>query len=566
MRNISVLLIVFLTGCVAPAAYVMEADEVGYSIISEKQAETGLDHPFTIATAEDQLRHRLLRDQALVTSAAAEVVSDDTPTSQSHFHSDTFQLSLDDALQVAARNSRIYQTNKETIFRQALALDLERDGFRSTFSGLISSLWSSNKGLGDRRNGLQYTAQAGVARQFKSGVSFVTSIGLDLVQLLTANHVSARGLVADASISIPLLRGAGSEVVTEPLQQAERDVLYAMWTFERFRRSFAVQVASEYLLALERMNRVDTAYDNYQRLVVARKRAQRLADAGRLPGIQVDQALQDELRARVSWVSAQQTSAARLDSFKLTLGLPIDAQLELDRQVLLAQVKSLGDSVHELVEPPSSLLRLALALRRDLRIVQSRVADSQRKVRVAEDALRADVTLFAAASDGAHRTVSSVASDNVQLNPDTGDYSALLSIDLPFERTAERNALRNRLIDFEASQRAQQQLEDLIKYQVRSAWRGRQESFELIQIQQQAFKVAKRRVMSTDLFLQAGRIQIRDLLEAQDDLVSAENALLEAQVQYRIRAMELMRDVGSLEIDTAGDWLEDVNKYAELAQ
>ena len=566
MRHLSVLLIVFLTGCVAPAAYITEADKVGYAIIAEKRAETGLDQSFTIASAEEQLRHRLLGEQQLVTVTTPEVVGDDTPISQFRLNSDPFQLLLDDALQVAAQNSHTYQTNKETIFRQALALDLERDGFRSTFSGLLSSLWSSDKGLGGRRNGLHYTAQAGVVRQFKSGASFITSIGLDLVQLLTANRVSARGLVADASISIPLLRGAGAEVVTEPLQQAERNVLYAMWMFERYRRSFAVQVASEYLLALERMNRVDTAYDNYQRLVVARKRAKRLADAGRLPGIQVDQALQDELRARVSWVSAQQKSAESLDGFKLTLGLPTDARLELDRQILSTPVKSLADSVHELVEPPSSLLQLALASRRDLRIEHSRVADSQRKIRLAEDALRADVTLLGKASDGAHRSILSVERENVKLNPDNGDYSVLLSIDLPFERSVERNALRNRLIDFAASQRAQQQLEDLIKYQVRSAWRGRLEAFELIQIQQQALRVAKRRVMSTDLFLQAGRIQIRDLLEAQDDLVSAENSLLEAQVQYRIRAMELMRDVGSLEIDATRDWLEDVNEYAELAQ
>lgn len=562
MQYLTFLLIVFLTGCIAPAAYVTEADEVGYAIISQKQAEIGLDEPFTIVTAEEQLRQVLLRDQALVTTATFERADDGVAT----FDAEPLLLSLDDALQVAAHNSRSYQTNKETIFRQALALDLKRDAFRSTFSGMLSSLWSSDKGSGDRRSGLQYSAEASAARQFKSGISFVTSIGLDLVQLLTANRVSARGLVADASISVPLLRGSGAEVVTEPLQQAERDVLYAMWTFERYRRSFAVQVASEYLLALERMNRVDTAYDNYQRLVVAGKRAQRLADAGRLPGIQVDQAMQDELRARVSWVSAQKISAERLDNFKLTLGLPTDARLELDRQLLSAQVKPLGGGVHQLVQPPSSLLQLALASRRDLRIERSRVADAQRKVRLAEDALRAEVTLFAAASDGAHRSVSSVELDNVKLNPDKGDYSALLSIDLPFERTAERNALRNRLIDFEASQRGQQQLEDLVKYQVRSGWRGRQEAFELIQIQQQALKVAKRRVASTDLFLQAGRIQIRDLLEAQDDLVSAENSLLEAQVQYRIRAMELMRDVGSLEIDAAGNWLEDVNEYAQLAQ
>lgn len=558
-RYLSILVLGALTSCTAPSMYVTQADEAAYAVITEKHSAGGLAQSFTISTAEEQLRNSLLSDQQLV-SAAGRSAPSAVPLSIN-----VLRISLQDALQVAAHNNPNYQTNKETIFRQALALDLQRNVFRNSWSGLLSTLWSTNKSSGARQNGLHSTGEGGLTRHFKSGVTFATSIGLDLVQLLTANKVSARGLVADASISVPLLRGSGAEIVAEPLQQSEFDVLYAMWDFERYRRTFAVKVASEYLLVLERMNQVDTAYDNYQRLVTSRQRAQRLADAGRLPGIQVDQALQDELRARVRWVSAQQTSADRLDSFKITLGLPTDARIELDRELLTAQLQQLVAQQQQ-AAPSPELLATALDVRRDLRIAKGVVADSVRQLRVAEDQLRADVTLLATGRAGERRSTSSVASDDVKLNPDKGYYTALLQLDLPFERTSERNALRNRWIDYEQRQREQRQLEDLIKYQVRSAWRGRLEAFELIQIQQRALTVARRRVASTDLFLQAGRIQIRDLLEAQDDLVSAENSLIEAQVQYRIRAMELMRDIGMLEIDTAGKWLEDINDYAQIAQ
>lgn len=550
-----------LSACQGASGYLQQADEAAYSIIAEKQAEIGVDTALMIDLPEQRLRQKLLIDQQLA------VTSENTATK---FVADTAELrpdtvvtlSLLDALQVAAHNSRRYQGQKESVFRQALALDLERDGFRNSFAGLLSSGWSTDKSSGERVSGLTHSAQGTLSRQFKSGIAFATSIGLDLVQLLTANRVSARGVVADASLSIPLLRGAGREIVTEPLQQAERDVLYALWDFERFRRSFSVQVASDYLLVLERFNQVDTAFDSYQRLVASRQRARRLADAGRLPEIQVDQALQDELRARSRWVGAQQTSADRLDNFKLTLGLPVDARIELERSVLteLRDSPVLTGSLTT-DEIPVRLLIAALDQRRDLRVAQGRTVDRQRAIRVAEDRLRGDVTLLATGSDGSRRSLASADSDDAQLNPDRGLYSAVLSIDLPLERTAERNILRNSWIDFEQSQRDQQQLSDEIKYQVRSAWRGLQQAFENIQIQSQALKVAQRRVASTDLFLQAGRIQIRDLLEAQDDLVSADNALVEAQVQYRIRAMELLRDLGMLEIDAAGQWLEDIENH-----
>ncbi|MEA3465188.1 MAG: TolC family protein [Thermodesulfobacteriota bacterium] len=555
VRLVVVSLVFALGGCFAPAAYVQQADDAAYAIIAEKQDDSGVDSSFSILRPRQRLRQRLLLDQSLI--AAPEPVDDIRAESAS-----PFQLSLIDALQVAAHNSRAYQSNKESVFRRALALDLERDAFRSTFSGALSSMWSSDNGSGERLSGLTQGAQGGWERQFNSGVAFATSISLDLVQLLTANRVSARGVVADVSLTVPLLRGAGREIVTEPLQQAERDVLYAMWDFERYRRSFAVQVASEYLLVLERMNQVDTAYDNYLRLKASRQRARRLADAGRLPGIQVDQALQDELRARTRWVGSRQTSVDYLDRFKLTLGLPTDALIELDRSLLIELESKLTlTSAASAVDPPMQMLKTALATRRDLRVVQGRVQDCQRAIRVAEDALRGDVTLFASGSDGSARSVANADADDAHLDPDRGAYSALLSIDLPFERTAERNALRNCLIDYAESKRDREELEDSIKYQVRSAWRGWQEAFEVIQIESQALKVAQRRVSSTDLFLRAGRIQMRDLLEAQDDLVLAHNSLVAAQVQYRIKAMEYKRDLGTLFIDPAGAWLEDVVEH-----
>ncbi|MDY0189450.1 MAG: TolC family protein [Desulfuromonas sp.] len=565
-----ILITIFLSSCTTPQGYLRQADEVAYGIIADKQLESGestslelyrLPAAGAAGSAQEQLRQQLLLDQQLPTLSVAS--NSETPADSPKEYS----LSLIDALQVAAHNSRDYQQNKETLFRQALELDLQRDMFTSSFTGLLSSMWSTSKDGGTRTGGLTHNAQGGWQRTFTTGVAFATSIGFDLVQLLTANRVSARGIVADASISVPLLRGAGQQIVTEDLQQAERNVLYAMWDFERYRRTFAVQVASQYLLVLEQMNRVTTAYDNYQRLMESRQRAERLADAGRLPQIQVGQALQDELRARSSWVSAQQSSADSLDSFKLVLGLSPDAVVRLDRQILNQNVVPKIEPEQQQVNAvPTQLLPIALANRRDLRIAQGRVQDSERALFIAEDNLRADVTLLGSGSAGSARTLASATSDDGHLDLDHGQYAALLKIDLPFERTAERNAWRNSWFDWNQSKRDLAELEDLTKYQVLSAWRDWREALELIKIQTQALEVAQRRVASTNLFLQAGRIQMRDLLEAQDALVSARNALVAAQVQYRISAMELQRDLGTLDIDPAGKWLKDVIKYASLAQ
>jgi len=71
-------------------------------------------------------------------------------------------------------------------------------------------------------------------------------------------------------------------------------------------------------------------------------------------------------------------------------------------------------------------------------------------------------------------------------------------------------------------------------------------------------RVAERRVDSTRLFFEAeGRdTEIRDVLEAQEDLISARNALTTAIVQYRISELSLQRDLGVLEVNEQGLWQE----------
>ena len=58
------------------------------------------------------------------------------------------------------------------------------------------------------------------------------------------------------------------------------------------------------------------------------------------------------------------------------------------------------------------------------------------------------------------------------------------------------------------------------------------------------------------MFLEAGRAEIRDLLEAQEDLLSAQNALTAAITTYRVAELELQRDMGVLKIDEKGLWEE----------
>ena len=591
-------------GCKTPGQWRQEADRVAYETIKQKQKEAlGRTEPFTIERPADTLRRRLLEGQDLPTASPAsygakaltpieqwpddDYLTEPDQTPPPPWRGNVpLKLTLDDALQVAARNSRDYQDEKESVFRAALGLDLERDDFRNTWAGSIDSEISSDLSGAETVSGVENAGTLGVTRAVQAGATFAGSLGLDLVKLLTQDHASSLGIFGDASVSIPLMRGSGRFVVTEPLTQAERDVVYAIYDFERFKRTFAVRIASTYLDVLRQLDEVTNAEGNYKRLIGSTRLASRQADAGRVAEQDVDEAKQDELAARNRWVRALQGYDRRLDSFKLTLGLPTDAKIELEVTELerLSEAAAVvlerratareqrdavpaADAPIELDRPallggvtlemdPADAVDIALRERLDLRVAVGRVYDALRDVAVTADSLRADLTLLGTAAAGEGRSLGSADLDNAELRPEKGRYAALLGLDLPLERTAERNAYRGSLIDLERQVRSVQNLEDSVKLDVRNGVRTLLEARESVQIQGEAMTLAQRRVTTTQLLFDAGRARIRDLLFAEDSFVTAQNNLTAALVTYRVTQLELQRDLGMLQVNERGLWQE----------
>lgn len=603
-------------GCRSPAEYRQEADAVAEDIVADKQqAGLGRTEPIEIEPPADTLRRRLMLDQDLPHRASAsrsardvdpieqwpdpEYLDEDDEAEPVEPVPDPLVLTLREALRVAAGNSRDFQSQKEQVYRAALALDLERHAFRGTFSALMEGMVETDQGEDPSRTGAEGSVGLSFVQRLKTGATLTGRIAFDMAKLLSLDRSSSNGLFADASIEVPLLRGAGRFIVTEPLTQAERSALYAVWDFERFKREFAVRLASDYLGVLRQWDQVDNARENYRGLVMAGRRARRLADFGRLPELQVDQAMQDELRARVRWISAREDFERQLDSFKVLLGLPTDARVELDREELgrlaaevearlepareAAQAAGASDATPatpdpeapiELVEPdpdaggPYELDReravdLALEHRLDLWVAEGRVLDSQRRVAVAANGFLPELTLLGTGSAGGRRTLSSAGADDAALHFNDGSYRALLELDLPLDRTAERNVYRNALIDFERAVRDFQSLEDEVKLDARNNLRSLLESREGVHIQAQAAALAERRVASTEMLLEEGRAEIRDVLEAQEALVSSRNALTAAMIGYRLAELELQRDLGLLQVSVDGLWREFDPEQAE---
>ena len=341
----------------------------------------------------------------------------------------------------------------------------------------------------------------------------------------------------------PLWRGFGSLVAQENLTQAERNVAYEVRSFARFKRSFAVGIATSYYRVLQQKDRMENERLNYEVLKTNAARSRLMTDAGRLPAFQLDQVTQDELTAENDWIQAQQLYEEELDSFKIELGLPTEMNLELDSVDL--RDLSEGGLQHPDIDLDKSV-DYALENRLDLMNQVDGVEDSKRRVLIAKDGLGPDLDF------SFNYRIGTEDSNPLKFETNQPQYGGGLELDLPLDRKSERNTFRQSLITLERQKRNLSLLEDNVKQQVRRSFRTLNQAKDSYDIQKLSLELANKRVESTSILLQAGRADTRDVLDSQESLLDAQNDLTSAIVNHTIARMNFYLNIEFLRVDEKG--------------
>ena len=449
-------------------------------------------------------------------------------------------LTLPDALEMAERHNRSYQLQRETLYLQALSLTGTRHKF----------VWnpSSTVDLGIARQtdgGLRGDSDADVSVQklFQTGASVTATLANDLVL-----YFDGKPKVPDLTLKLtqPLLRGAGAEIAAEVLTQAERDVVYAVRDYSHYQKTFAIETVGEYFRVLQDKDAVRNSYNNYLNLQKARDRAEAMAEAERLARYQVDQARQSELSARVKYLKAVESYRQSLDGFKQRLSLPLGEALRLEDSALTDLVAQ-GLTPLELNERRGYLV--AVTNRLDVLNEVDRFEDAQRKVRVAASDLKPglDVVVDASLTKQFYSSFS----------PEEFASTSGLKLKLPLNQLTERNAYRTSLINFEKQMRKLATELDSLRENIREGIRALEQERENYFIQKAALELARQQVEVMPLLLQNDDADIRDQLEAQADLVEAQNDVTSAIVDYHVARWNLLKNLGVLRVEGEQFWLKN---------
>jgi outer membrane protein TolC len=502
--------LVVLAGC-GPKNYKQDADERVYTIIDQKWEDkfgTKANYRVSdVAPAADDIRI----DKAIPDSGV---------------------LTLPRAVAIATGHNREYQTQKELLYTTALDLRLVRHDFENRLFGGGGALYSGDGT--DEAIGLE--ANVGFNRLLATGTQIATRVATAWTQVLLGSADSGFSSVFAAAVAQPLLRGSERAIVLERLTQAERDTLYQIRTFNRFRKTFTVEVITQYYRALELQDLAQNAADHLDALKTLHDQVVTLTSAGRVPLIEVDRLRQEILQTRGVVILLQKRHDRLLDQFKITLGLPTTVDFQLDAAVFDALV-DVGIPDPDIVI--GEAVEAALCRRLDMANRADAVLDAQRAVHVAADSLRAGLSLGGDVAMGTDGDI-------------TGRAGAVL--DLPLDRVAEQSAYRKALLALEQRRRDYDLATDTVGLEVREAHRRLEETAERYAVLTEARELAGERLERTAALMQYGRASSRRVLVAQQDLYRAENAATGALTDYAIAMLDFYRDMGVLQVQPDGMW------------
>ena len=275
------------------------------------------------------------------------------------------------AIQLALKNSRDFQSARESLYLAALSVTYERFRFDiQPFAGIGST--TSTDFAYDHSETTRVTAQA--KKLTATGAEIVVNAANTIVWTFGGgNSGRVSTSLLDFSIMQPLLQYAGRAYTLESLTTSERALLANVRAMEQYRQGFFLQIIAGnnsasapsggsiginsgtvsygsvggFFGLLQTQMRLMNQKSNVRSLKDSLDRMEANHDANRLSSYQVDQTRQSWYQSQLTLLSLQNSYNNSVDQFKITLGLPPELPVKID-DPLLESFELIGRSLQDL--------------------------------------------------------------------------------------------------------------------------------------------------------------------------------------------------------------------------
>ncbi|HKB05409.1 MAG TPA: hypothetical protein VKD90_24505, partial [Gemmataceae bacterium] len=283
-----------------------------------------------------------------------------------------FLINLDQATELSLFNSREYQGRREDLYLAALPVTLERFAFVTQFTLGATAVreWLASDRPGGPGSRWNINTTGAATQLFPTGATLVAELANQMVITLGNGNPTIGLSNLTVRLLQPLLRGGGTAVTLEPLTQAERDLVYGVRSYARFRKNYYVYIAGGGPIGNGAIgfaglqaaiaNTIAASPQGYlpTLLIAAQERNEReniraltaylalyreFEGRGDFSELQVGQVEQQILTGQQNLLQRRQDLQDGLDAFKLQLGVPTRLPLELDAAPLTPMRQMLGE-------------------------------------------------------------------------------------------------------------------------------------------------------------------------------------------------------------------------------
>ena len=475
------------------------------------------------------------------------------------------RLSLEDALLLTLENNTDINVDR-------IQYDLSRFALQrayGTFDPSISAGFAPTRSVSPSASSLagastlsslSQTSNVNYTEEFQTGTLFGAGLTTTRSTSNSSFSIVNPSFFSGLSFSIgqPLWRKAGLFANRAPIIIAQRGIRQSQATFQAQVSDIVARAINQYWDAVEARKSLEVIRKSVELADASYKRDKRALELGALPPLEIYRSESQVAQRKIALIQIEYNLKRVEEALRQTIGADLDPRigaLDLD---LTENTESAGSLATVDLQ---DILNQALKNRAEIEAQRQQLAIDDTSVRVANNNLKPDLNLSASYTSnglGGISFANSPAGPVIVSNGGFGDslsqlggfsfptYGMSLQLRLPIRNRAAAADLGTALVSKKSSLYKMRSLEQSISTEVKNAVHDLEQSELIITAALASRDLAAKTLGAEERKYQLGAGTIFFVLDAQNQLSSAELALVQSQIAYQRALAEVDHASGSL--------------------
>lgn len=472
------------------------------------------------------------------------------------------RLSLRDAVVLTLENNSFVRVQETQVESSKFALL----GSYSPFDPTVTSSYNINstltppvsqlQGTGSQNVNVESTtqfAQFNYSQTFETGTN--VQAGINTSNNFTNNSFYLFNPYITSALSFqftqPLLKNGWLFANQAPLVIARRNLQQSRANFAAQVNNSILQAVGQYWTVVQARGSLDVARSSMDAAEATYKRDKRALELGALPPLDIYRSESQVASRRVSVIQAEYALKQAEDALRMTIGADQDPYFN----ALDLELSEKADPEGEMrTIDAATALQQALTKRPEIEATHAALANDETRIRLAHNHLLPELDLTGQyASNGVGGTqfgITGQKTTNSSVNQLFGfgfpTYQAQLSLTLPIRNRAAKAELGNAMVSRRSDLYSDRQWKEQVALDVSNAIHQLEQAKLSIVAGKEALDLANKTMASEQRKYELGSGTIFLVLEAQTEVATAQQALLQAEVGYQLAVAGVDHATGEL--------------------